>query len=56
MYKNLLSLGIFKEFKPRFFVYKFVDILEAVTKNPIELWINWDAASLQATHVTVIDV
>lgn len=56
MYKNLLSLGIFKEFKPKSFVYKFVNILEAVTKNPIELWINWDAASLQATHVTVIDV
>lgn len=56
MSRNLLSLGIFEEFKPNSCVYKFVDILETVTKNPIELWINWDAASLQATHVTVSDV
>lgn len=38
------------------FVYKFANILEVVTKTPIELWINWDAAYLQATHVTGIDV
>lgn len=49
-------MGILKEFEPKSSVYKFVNVLEAVTKNPIELWINWDAASLQATHVTVIDV
>lgn len=49
-------MGILKEFEPKSSVYKFVDILEAVTKNPIELWINWDAVSLQATHVTVVDV
>lgn len=56
MYKNVLGLGIFKEFESKSCVYKFVNILETVTKSPIELWINWDAASLQATHVTAIDV
>lgn len=51
-----MGLGISREFEPKSRVYKFVNILETVTKNPIELWMNWDATSLQATHVTVIDV